>query len=147
MAPELPNFMATIPSHLAHVCCARAVITAACKSHGIDEHTTELIALAVHEALTNVIRHGHAHQYDKAIQVRFYPYADRIEIHILDEGEPFDLDSVPDLDPGELRLGGRGIFLMRKLFDQVSCEPRPGGGNHLRLVKSYPVKLPGPCAG
>jgi serine/threonine-protein kinase RsbW len=145
MPQDKTIFSASIPSDLAHVSCARAFVTAACKSHGIDDKTTELIALAVHEAITNVIRHGHCHQYDKPIQLLFYPYSDRIEIHILDEGEPFDLDQVPELDPGELRLGGRGVFLMRTLFDQVSCQPRDGQGNHLRLVKFCPVKSPGSC--
>ena len=32
-------------------------------------------------------------------------------------------------------LLGRGVFLMRALVDQLHCEPRPDGGNHLRLVK------------
>ena len=79
-----------------------------------------------------------------------YPCSDRIEVHILDEGEPFDVTAVPHLDPGELRIGGRGVFLMRALMDEVTCESRIPGqlGNTLRLVKrcthSRPsaVKLP-----
>jgi anti-sigma regulatory factor (Ser/Thr protein kinase) len=41
------------------------------------------------------------------------------------------------MNPGELRIGGRGVFLMRALMDEVSCEPCIPGqrGNTLRLVK------------
>jgi serine/threonine-protein kinase RsbW len=146
MASEQPAFSVTIPSHLAHVSCARTFVVAVCKSHGIDDTTTEAMALAVHEAITNIIRHGHCHQYDKPIQVSCYPHPDRMEIHILDQAEPFDLKGVPSLDPAELRVGGRGVYLMRALFDQVSCQPRLGGGNDLRLVKFYPVKVPAPSS-
>jgi anti-sigma regulatory factor (Ser/Thr protein kinase) len=58
-----------------------------------------------------------------------------VEIHVLDEGEPFDLQAVPQLDPAELRLGGRGVFLMRALMDEISCQPRGQRGNILRMVK------------
>jgi len=34
---------------------------------------------------------------------------DGIEVRLTDDGEPFDLGTVPELDPGELRIGGRGI--------------------------------------
>jgi hypothetical protein len=49
---------------------------------------------------------------------------------------------VPHLDPGEVRLGGRGVFLMRKLTDELSCQPRGARGNVLRLVKRSPAKTP-----
>src|SRR6516165_229507 len=99
MASEQPAFSVTIPSHLAHVSCARTFVVAVCKSHGIDDTTTEAMDLAVHDGLTNIIRHGHCHQYDKPIQVSCYTHPDRMEIHILDQAEPFDLKGVPNLDP------------------------------------------------
>jgi serine/threonine-protein kinase RsbW len=144
MVPDKPIPMVSIPSHLAYVNCLRAFVVAACKLYGLDDNTTEGIALAVHEAVTNVIRHGHRHQYDKSIQLTCTVHPDRLEIHIYDEGEPFDITQVPELDPAELRIGGRGVFLMRTLLDQISSEPRPGGGNHFRLVKFCSPQLP-PC--
>jgi anti-sigma regulatory factor (Ser/Thr protein kinase) len=48
---------------------------------------------------------------------------------------------VPHLDPGEVRVGGRGIFLMRQLMDELSSQPRSQGGNILRMVKRCPRKL------
>ena len=136
--------MVTIPSHLAYVNCLRAFLISFCKTHALDDTTTDGLALAIHEAVTNIIRHGHQHSYDKTIQLRCAAYPDRLEFHILDEGTPFDITQVPELDPGEVRVGGRGVFLMRTLLDQISCEPRPTGGNHFRLVKFCTPRLPPP---
>ena len=54
---------------------------------------------------------------------------------MLDEGAPFDLPAVPEMDPAELRIGGRGVFLMRTLMDELTCQPRGERGNVLRMVK------------
>ena len=61
--------------------------------------------------------------------------AEGVEIRLLDEGAPFDLSAVPVLNPAELRIGGRGVFLMRALMDELSCQPRGEQGNTLRMVK------------
>ena len=45
---------------------------------------------------------------------------------------------MPHLDPAEVRIGGRGVFLMRKLMDELSCQPRGERGNTLRMVKRCP---------
>ena len=39
------------------------------------------------------------------------------------------------LDPSELRIGGRGVFLMRSIMDELTCQPRGEKGNALRMVK------------
>src|SRR5262249_11398906 len=52
--------------------------------------------------------------------------------------EPFDLAAVPDLNPAEMRLGGRGVYMMRNLMDQVSCQRRDEGGNVLHMEKRWP---------
>jgi serine/threonine-protein kinase RsbW len=69
------------------------------------------------------------------LQIACHLSRDAIEVRIHDEGEPFDLDNVPHLNPGELRIGGRGVYLMRTLMDELSCERRGDRGNTLRMVK------------
>ncbi len=140
MAPDRPPLVMTIPSHPAHLARARTFIVDACRSGGFDNDTARAFALAVHEALHNVIRHAHFQQEHVPLVIHCYPCVDRIEVHVLDEGEPFDVTAVPHLDPGEVRLGGRGVFLMRTLTDELSCRPRDGRGNVLRLVKHHGSK-------
>jgi anti-sigma regulatory factor (Ser/Thr protein kinase) len=47
---------------------------------------------------------------------------------------------VPHMHPGELRVGGRGVYLMRVLMDEMHCQPTGTQGNRLRLVKHWPSK-------
>lgn len=132
----------TIPSDLRLLAVARAFIEAVCQAAGMDRSTIHAVVLAADEAANNVIRHAHRDKPDALLQIECYLHADGIEIRLFDEGEPFDLGAVPDLDPAELRVGGRGVFLMRTLMDEISCQPRAEGGNVVRLVKRYPSTSP-----
>ena len=125
----------TIASDLGLLALARAFVEAACQAAGCDEKTTHAIVLATDEAVNNVMRHAHQGKPDAQLQIQCSFRPDGIEIRIHDEGAPFDLSAVPDLDPAELRVGGRGVFLMRALMDELSCQPRGERGNTLRMVK------------
>lgn len=134
MAPTAP-WILTIPSDLALLPLARAFVEGVCEAAGCDERTTHAIVMATDEATNNIMRHAHRDQPDKPIQIQCFAGKDFFEVRLLDEGAPFDLAAVPHLNPAELRPGGRGVFLMRTLMDELSCQPRGNGGNTLRMVK------------
>jgi serine/threonine-protein kinase RsbW len=142
MALDKPPLVLTIPSDLGHLASARAFVVAVCETGGLEADAAHAFALAVHEALTNAIRHAHQHRTEVPLEIHCYAWPDRVEVHIFDEGDPFDVAAVPHLDPGELRIGGRGVFLMRALTDELSCEPRGERGNVLRLVKRCGPRSP-----
>jgi serine/threonine-protein kinase RsbW len=127
----------TIPTDLRLLSLARAFVEAVCQVAGLNEADTHAVVLATDEATNNVMRHAHRDQPDSPLQIQCFIRPDRVEIRILDEGEPFDLTAVPALEPGELRIGGRGVFLMRRLMDELSVQPRGPRGNTLRMVKHY----------
>ena len=135
MASPTPPWSLIVPSDLHQVALARAFIEAVCQVCGLDQKTTAAVVLAAHEAINNIIRHAHLDRPDAQLQVQCFLQPQGLEIHLLDEGAPFDLAAVPHLDPSEIRIGGRGVFLMRTLMDEVSCQPRGEGGNTLRMVK------------
>jgi len=135
MAWDNPPWTLTIPSDLRLLPLARSFLEAVCLSAGFERTSTDAVVLACNEAMSNVIRHAHQDQPAAELQIQCFLASDGIEIRLLDEGEPFDLTTVPQLDPSEVRLGGRGIFLMRKLMDELSCQPRGPRGNTLRMVK------------
>jgi serine/threonine-protein kinase RsbW len=137
MAPEPAPYILTMPSDLRFLDSARAFVTAVCQAAGLDACTTDHLALAAHEAINNAIRHAHGHRSEVPLQVRCLLAAEGLEIQVLDEGEPFDFQALPHLDPAELRIGGRGFFIMRRLTDEVSCQPRSPRGNVVRLVKRW----------
>ena len=136
--PCEPPWCLTIPSDLRLLALARAFVEAVCRVAGLDDKATNAIVMATDEATNNVIRHAHRGHPESPLQIQCFFAPDGIEVHLLDEGAPFDLSAVPHLDPAELRVGGRGVFLMRKLMDELSCEPHGERGNTLRMVKRCP---------
>jgi len=133
---QLP-FTLTIPSDLRMLSVARAFIEAVCQTEDMDQITIHNIVLAMGEAVTNIIRHAHREKPEASIQICCRLDAETVEILLLDEGEPFDLKAVPYMDPGEMRVGGRGVYLMRMLMDELCCEPLGPRGNSLRMVKRW----------
>ena len=129
----------TIASDLALLALVRAFIEGVCRVAGCDSRTTDAVVMATDEAVNNVMRHAHRGHPEATIQIQCFLHADSIEVRLLDEGAPFDLAAVPQLDPSELRIGGRGVFLMRALMDELTCQPRGEHGNILRMVKRRPL--------
>jgi serine/threonine-protein kinase RsbW len=137
MVSESPPWSLTIPSDLRLLALARTFVEAVCQVAGLDEQSTHAVVLATDEAANNVMRHAHRGNPDAPLLIQCFIRPDCIEVRLHDEGAPFDLSAVPQMNPAELRIGGRGVYLMRKLMDELSCQPRAGRGNTLRLVKLY----------
>ena len=115
----------TMHSDLRLVPIARGFVEAFCHVCGLDQATTNAVVLATNEATHNIIRHAHGNYPDASVQIQCRLCDGAIEICLLDEGEHFDLASVPHMDPSEVRLGGRGVFLMRT-FDGRTEMPATG---------------------
>jgi serine/threonine-protein kinase RsbW len=139
MAAKPEPWNLTIASDLRLLPLVRAFIEGVCQVAGCDSRTTDAVVMATDEAVNNVMRHAHRGHPEATLQIQCFPHADSIEVRLLDEGAPFDLAAVPHLDPSELRIGGRGIFIMRALMDELSCQPRGEHGNTLRMVKRRPT--------
>ena len=85
-----------------------------------DKYGNILISLT--EAVTNAIKHGNGSDENKTVQVSLAEVNQKtISFHVSDEGKGFDFESVPDptLPENLLKIGGRGVFLMRQLCDNV----------------------------
>ncbi len=84
-----------------------------------DMHGNILISLT--EAVTNAILHGNNADESKTVEISLRQEADNIAICVKDEGPGFKYDDIPDPTQEEnlLKLGGRGVFLMRQLCDRV----------------------------
>src|SRR5215207_5440683 len=111
MVPDPPPWSLTIPSDLRLLALARAFVEAVCQVAGLDELATHQVVLAADEATNNVMRHAHRERPDALIMIQCLVHDEFLEILLYDEGEPFDVSAVPHLNPSELRIGGRGVFL------------------------------------
>lgn len=138
MSQDSCAFSLTLPTDPRMLSVARTFIEAVCQTLEVDRATTHAVVLACGEAVVNIIRHAHRNrpQAQIHIELRVTPQTILIDLH--DEGEPFDFAAIPDMDPAEMRLGGRGVYMIRNLMDQVSCQPRCQGGNHLHMEKRWP---------
>lgn len=108
------------------------------ESLGLDEKTQFNIALALDEAVTNVVLYAYDTPGTGKIDIDALLSKDEVVIRISDSGKPFDPTAAADPDislPGDQRpIGGLGIFLVRKLMDAVRYR-REEGKNILRLIK------------
>jgi serine/threonine-protein kinase RsbW len=127
----------TLPSEPRMLSVARAFVEAACQAHRLDRTTTHALVIVTGEAVTNIVRHAHQNRPGSQMELHLRILTDTVVMTFRDQGEPFDLSAVPDLPPGELRIGGRGVYLMRTLMDELTCQPLGAGlsGNVLRMVK------------
>jgi serine/threonine-protein kinase RsbW len=99
--------------------------------------------LVLEEALTNTILYGFDedhHQHN--IAINFTKKGDELTITIIDDGREYDptLKTDPDITlPVEERpIGGLGIFLIKKIMDQVEYL-RKDNRNFLMLTKNISV--------
>ena len=106
---------------------------------GFSDKDVYNIQLATDEAASNMIEHSYENIQDGVIDLSCGMESDQIRIVLIDYGEPFDPSAIPlpDLkaDLSDRKIGGLGIFLMRKLMDEVHYEPRPDKSNVLTMIK------------
>ena len=125
-----PPLTLTVPSDPRMLSMVRAFVEAACHIADLDKTRLHAVVLASGEAFTNAVRHAHRDRANAQVQIQCWIHAGAPELRFHDEGEPFDLGSVPALDPGELRIGGRGIYLMRTVMDELTCVPLCSRGQY-----------------
>jgi serine/threonine-protein kinase RsbW len=135
MAQKLPCSTLIVPSDLRMLSVVRAFVEAVCQASELEKSTLHAVLLATSEAVSNIIRHAHRDKPHAQLQIQCRPGDDAFEVRLQDEGEPFDITTVPHLNPGEMRIGGRGVYLMRALMDELTCQPCGEQGNVLRMVK------------
>jgi serine/threonine-protein kinase RsbW/non-specific serine/threonine protein kinase len=90
------------------------------------------LALGLHEALVNAVRHGNNADPSKCLRVRRIESAFWLIWQVQDEGAGFAFQRPPDqlaMDHGA--TAGRGLLLLHQCFDDVRWSPR---GNRVQLA-------------
>jgi anti-sigma regulatory factor (Ser/Thr protein kinase) len=115
----------------------RSTISELAAISGFEDDQCRAIALAVDEALCNVIRHAYGNRSDQEIELTCQAHSDSLEFTFTDHGEPADLSRLCAQALDDVSLGGRGTHLIRQIMDEV-CYERVTEGNRLRLKKYLP---------
>ena len=97
------------------------------------------VQLAVDEACTNIIEHGYGGEGRGEIECVCNSSEGSLTVTLRDWGAQFNPDQVPEPDYDrpleELRPRGAGLFLMRKMMDEVDFKFGTARGNELTMTK------------
>jgi serine/threonine-protein kinase RsbW len=108
-------------------------------SVGFDDETANKIVLATDEACTNIIKHAYKYSKSGKINVNVSFSKKKLRVAITDEGTQFNSKSIPEPDLKkyyeEKRIGGLGMFLMKKLMDEVIYSQPNARKNKVILIK------------
>jgi len=139
--PERPEVITlSIPSRLELLNLVDQVASVLSAHLRFGEEERAAISLAVVEAGTNAIQHGHGHDGVTPVDLRFELLPDRLRVTVHDSGPGFRPPAEsPDMTSPEHLLDqrGRGIFIMRACMDRVDFD-FSGGGTTVRLEKLAP---------
>ena len=107
-------------------------------SHGFREKEIGEIELAVDEAFTNIIKHAYRGRSDSNVRIRMWFSPDRLSISLFDTGCSFNRESYTEPNIQTLahrkKKGGMGVFLIKKLMDDVEYK-KSDDGNEIRMTK------------
>jgi len=92
---------------------------------GLPEETVDDVLLALDEAVSNAIRHGSSG--GRPVDVSVGVQDGWIDIRVLDRGPTPSLPCLPEGPPRALVTGGRGLWLILQLVDEVRLWRRGDG--------------------
>jgi serine/threonine-protein kinase RsbW len=140
MIPKSHSLALTLDSTLASVDLAESIAMQVAQATGFDEDEVHKIGVAVREGVINAYNYGNRQDRRKKIFVAVEFEADKMIMHIRDQGPGFDLHEIPDCLAEEnlMRTSGRGLFLMRAFMDEFTVQRHPSGGAELIMVKKLP---------
>jgi serine/threonine-protein kinase RsbW len=87
---------------------------------GVQDEVAEDVVLAVNEAATNAMLYGSGG--GQPVKVVVHVDEDGLEASVLDQGPQPPTGLPGDPDPEEPPAGGRGLWLLRQLMDEVRLE-------------------------
>ncbi len=133
---------------------AREMVSSVARRLGFSDEACGHIALAVDEALCNVIRHGYQKASDRPIWIGLVPLGgvaqpgvpagnptQALKIVIEDEARQVDPEQIKSRNLEEVRPGGLGVHIIKAVMDEVKYERReslngtPAVGMRLTMIK------------
>lgn len=114
----------SIPSLIENIQIIESFIDNAKDSFEINDDLYGNIMISVTECISNAIVHGNQSDSGRLVHLELQMDAGLLRCSIEDEGNGFDFNQLPDpTDPENIeKVGGRGIFLMKHLSDEVKFE-------------------------
>jgi len=130
-----------VPAKIEYLGELRDFVTKVGRRHGFSERVINAFKLSIDEAATNIIKHAYR-DWPGQITIRAIVKANSLTIVLIDQGKYFDPRQVSDPDLKRYveigKKGGLGIFIMRRLLDQIDYR-KTEEGNELWMIKHRDV--------
>jgi len=146
LSPQLASFNEpmpnkTFPAKFEVLDDLREIVAQVARSGGFTEKEIYSLQLVADEAASNIIEHAYEGvpnaQFDMTCDCD--AQGDTITIVMRDTGKSFDPSNAeqPNLkaDLAERQIGGLGVYIMRKLMDEIRYESDAKTGNLLTMIK------------
>jgi len=126
-----------VPGHIDYLGELRNFVTKTGKKHGFADGVVNAFKLSIDEAATNIIKHAYRDS-EGFITMKIIIKKNSMTVILIDQGKFFDPARIKDPDLKRYvdigKKGGLGIFIMKKLIDEVDYR-HTEEGNELRLTK------------
>jgi len=141
MTDENKHLEVTLETQVESVNLAEEMCLRVAEAAGFGEDDCYRIGMSVREGVINAFHYGNQERSEKKIHLAVDLTPDKMTIHVLDEGEGFNLADVPDplAEENLLSTSGRGIFLMRAFMDEFDVVTGQNGGAEIVMSKKLPV--------
>jgi anti-sigma regulatory factor (Ser/Thr protein kinase) len=125
-----------LPAQLEYLQEFMMTVTSCAQDQGFSKKRIREIELSTEEALANIFNYSYPEGEGEA-EITCHLEGDTFVVEIIDEGIPFDITTVTDpdvtVDISQRKIGGLGIFFLKKLMDEVRYR-RENNKNILSLI-------------
>lgn len=126
-----------VPAHIDYLADIRDFVAKIGQKYGFSKQVVNAFKLSIDEATTNIIKHAYR-DWQGSITIRAIVKRNSLTFVLIDQGKYFDPRRVkpPDLKRYVTigKKGGLGIFIMRRLLEEIDYR-KTEEGNELRLTK------------
>ena len=118
----IDNIQIQIPSLPENIRIVESFIDNVKEKYSLDDDIYGNIMIAVTESVNNAILHGNKSDNSKNVSLNLALENSQIKFTVSDQGVGFDFENLadPTLPENLDKPGGRGIFLMKNLSDEVN---------------------------
>ena len=126
-------------SHPTYLAGARELVSGITRRLGFDDKGAGKIALAVDEALANIINHGYQRSPDRPIWIKLWaeaaPGVPGVCIVVEDEAPHVDIEKICGRDLEDVKPGGLGVHIIKEVMDTADYSKRTPVGMRLTMLK------------